>query len=238
MTAFLAVKQTGRVHLLTDGACYDADGTMAAVGNKVIELPKASAAVTLRGLQEPGPMLADAFGEFKSFDALIARAPGILTRVKKHWRDICPIDWEAMIVGVSQAGVSEIHFCPIGGELTAVDDGYYAAGPQPTARTYIESGFVPFDDLSTFDPVTHGVPVMEAFRRTRAACPGLEDDLYGVGAFIAHTLVERDSTATKIIHLWPDVLGEKIDPARHGFKFPTGTTSAAKTGLTCTVRRH
>jgi hypothetical protein len=53
MTAF-AVRQQDRLHLLTEGAVYTPDGTQAAIGRKMVELPRCGAAFTVRGVLNPG----------------------------------------------------------------------------------------------------------------------------------------------------------------------------------------
>jgi hypothetical protein len=62
-----------------------ADGTLAAVGLKAIELPHCLAAFTVRGLLQPGLTLAVAFAQFTRFDDVIRHAPRVLSEVRKHW---------------------------------------------------------------------------------------------------------------------------------------------------------
>jgi hypothetical protein len=124
--------------------------------------------------------------------------------------------WEVLLAGFTSSG-PELYFYEAhkGDELRLILDDAFAAGPQPSAETFVRCGYVPPSDMSDFDPVQHGIPIMEAFRRTSAPLhEGYPAIGYGVGGFIAHTLIERNRVTHNIIHEWPDVIGEPIDPKR------------------------
>lgn len=218
MTAFLALRKATSIDLLTDGAAYRDDGTTVAIIMKVIELPKASAAVTLRGFLNVLPKLADVLSEFDSFDQMIDAIPQVLDAGRKHCANPSCVPWELLFVGISDAGHPKVVHVPSHHQnIDLIDEEYFSAGPQPTADTFAAAGYVPIQNVASFDPISHGVPIMQAMRMTPSRLRDDGPELFGVGGFIAHTKIERGVVTTRLIHLWPDELGRKIDPLRKGF---------------------
>jgi hypothetical protein len=93
-----------------------------------------------------------------------------------------------------------------------IEDDYWVGGPMPSVATMREVGLVPPVSIADFDPVRHGIPAMEAFRRTPAALDSEPDSAfgYGVGGFIAHTEITHERVTTTIIHEWSDAVGQRI----------------------------
>jgi hypothetical protein len=215
MSAFLAVRQRDCIHLLTDGALLAPDGAVAAFGFKVFELPQCRAAVTTRGLAHFLPWLQKAFESETSFDVLVEAAPAVLSELRKLSRDTDFAEWEAFIAGFSaERNPPEMYLyeAPKAAELCKLNDDNYAAGPQPSIATLMAAGFEPPASMEEFSPVIHGVPVMEAFRRTRAPMALCVGEVYGVGGFVADTVVRSQSVETSIIHAWPDAVGRCLAP--------------------------
>jgi hypothetical protein len=212
LSAFIAVRQSDRLHLLTDGAIYTPDGTLAAVGLKAIELPHCLAAFTVRGVLQPGLTLAVAFAQFDRFDDVIRHAPRVLSEVRTHWHRYGVTGWECLLVGMSEKRDPEIHYCPPGAPLRLIEDDYWAGGPMPSVATMREVGLVPPVSMADFDPVRHGIPAMEAFRRTPAILDSQTPSAFGhgVGGFVAHTEITRERVTTTVIHEWGDALGQRI----------------------------
>lgn len=226
MTALLAVPQENCIHLLSDGALYTPDGVMTAIGIKAFGLPKASAALAVRGPHHRGEILAKELGGFSSFDGLVEDAPRALLIAANDEAS----EGETLIVGFSETRGPEAWFCARDGQLSRSSWGdYFAAAPEPDRETFAEVGFVPWKGPDDFHPIRDGVPLMEAFRQTRDRMGDVE--MYGVGGFVAHTLIGAGSVTTEIIHIWPDVLGEPIDPTRKGFSMQEFRQLQAETGL-------
>ncbi|OAH36870.1 hypothetical protein AX289_29195 [Methylorubrum populi] len=54
---------------------------------------------------------------------------------------------------------------------------------------------------------------MEAVRRkTYPMPPSKENEYHSVGGFIQETGIGHDGISSSIIHRWPDVIGERINP--------------------------
>jgi hypothetical protein len=222
MTAYLAVRQRNCIDLLADGALYSPDGVVVAIGPKVFEVPRCRAAFMVRGPIEPGMALAAAVAAVgaSSFEEFAFRAGSLLPDLRKIWRD----GWDLLIVGLADGGRRpEIHFCPEGGDtLTLVTDEYWHAGPDPEPDTLAAVGFEPLGDVADFDPRAHGLPIMEAFRRTAAPLPGRPgSSFYGIGGLVTHTRIGCGGLTTRIIHEWPDVVGRRIDPFTCGGRIDT-----------------
>jgi hypothetical protein len=66
-------------------------------------------------------------------------------------------------------------------------------------------------DIADFDPVDHGIPLMEAQRRTPIK-HHLGGELFIVGGHVMVSEVTRDGISQKIIHQWPDEIGKPICP--------------------------
>jgi hypothetical protein len=209
VTAFLAVPQGDRIHLLSDGACYSPDGTVLIIGRKVVELPECSAAYVTRGDMRVHHTL-PALMACKSFAELIERATEQLPRMRDAWRPFIGDAWEILIAGISDGGPALFFYEAHGdGVLRQIQDDYLAAGPQPTTETQLAIGVRPPENMADFDPMKHGIAAMEAFRRTP------DGELYGVGGIVSHTEIARGRVATRVIHVWPDRVGEKITPHAH-----------------------
>jgi hypothetical protein len=103
-----------------------------------------------------------------------------------------------LIAGFSEQG-PEMHFykSSTNDGLRRMDGDFLVAGPQVLEEAPVN-----------FDVYQHGIPAMEAMRLVG------DENGYRVGGFIAHIEITRDSVSTKIIHRWPDVIGERIEP--HG----------------------
>jgi hypothetical protein len=203
VTAFICIPKQDRVDLLSDGACYSPDGTVMAIGRKVVELPNCSAAFVLRGDYVLHRNL-KSFALCNSFRELVELAEWVLPEVNEILRDHIG-RWEIVIAGVEQEP-AVFCFQSWGDGLQRIEDDNWIGAPETSVRTMLECGFQRPDSMLDFDAVTHGIPLMEAFRRTP------EGELYGVGGLVSHTEISRDRVETRIIHQWPDRVGERIAP--------------------------
>lgn len=213
MTAISAARQADRVHILSDGAAYDLDGAMSATMLKVIELPNASAAIAMSGQfvfrqSLISPLLKRCVVDYESFDAMIAELELICS----------PFSETGFIVG----GISETRGPSIwyrnrdGSSFDYLDGEQWSYGhmPIPSPQTMIELGYRSPATAAEFDPARHGVTMMEGCRRTPFELHGTGLTLNAVGAFVAHTEISDEGVTTRIIHTWPDPIGEPIDPTR------------------------
>jgi hypothetical protein len=74
--------------------------------------------------------------------------------------------------------------------------------------------FVTNGSLTVSDDVA--VAIMNELRRTKFPAGNSSDspEAYIVGAFIQKTLINANGITTRVIHRWPDPIGEVIDPFR------------------------
>ncbi|TCK27977.1 hypothetical protein EV667_1973 [Ancylobacter aquaticus] len=215
MSAMLAVVQSDRVHVMADAATYDpADGVVTAFRHKIVPLPMANAVFSLRGIT----------GCFREFykACLLADIEGF-----DGFRRAADDVWETF-----EAGLPEGMDCEI---IVAGWSDQHARGEvfyrcTDTVHDNLPAGCwfvlgnrcafgVDLDDIpedSVFDPVEHGVP---AFERARAhiddlSCGRGEPVMgHGVGGWVSHVeIVPGLMPDGDVLHVWPDVVGEKIAP--------------------------
>jgi hypothetical protein len=204
MTAFLAVRQPDSVTILIDGASYDPSGVVVRLAPKFVTLPGSNSVLVTRGLQTPIELL-DRLFPFESLRTMMTRADVIVSSARRAGRhQHGPIGaFEVLIAGVEN-GRARYFYSPSEGNFRELDDFYFAAGPVLDVRTMLAAGCQPLDDAAEFDTFKHGLPMMEAFRRTPI------DGLYGVGGFVTETRIGVNGIRSRIIHRWPDEIGQKI----------------------------
>ncbi|MDB5579628.1 MAG: hypothetical protein JWR80_4804 [Bradyrhizobium sp.] len=216
MSAVNIIVQSDAVHLLTDGACYNDDGTMIAIGPKVTAIPHLSCAVAFRGPQSARPILSELIGiSAPTFDTMRASVADLLRRAAEAYAPLfeqCSqgADFEAIVAGISETdgpyafivpshsrfGTEPFVVVPIGG-LTCTPNNdailaeIVAALPADCAA----------DDI---DPQTHGLAVMEIQRAHLIDNNGIDGHFAAVGGFAQLTTVTSEAVVTRILHRWPD----------------------------------
>lgn len=63
-----------------------------------------------------------------------------------------------------------------------------------------------------FDPLRHGLPLLQLQRRRKIACPGLREPLHIVGGDAMVSIVAREGVTQECLHSWGDRIGETIVP--------------------------
>jgi hypothetical protein len=117
-----------RINLLTDGAIYTANGVLAGVGMKAVELPQCNAAFVVRGLNLISFELSKFFPRLSGFENLIAVAADTHPKVRE-WALEGTADWEVLIAGFSEQGL-EMHFykSSTNDGLRRIDGDFFVAG--------------------------------------------------------------------------------------------------------------
>lgn len=213
MSAFYAIAYPDRVELLTDGAVYRDDGTLTDIRRKVWTSPATSIAVAGRGNTRVVEALASAIiciAGCGSFDATIKAAQELLDDRRNK---ATPDDVEMLICGISEtAGPKILYF--------ATCDPYGEGEPWVMLDMGDELGGGPMPELDGLDASDGlagcAVPLLESMRRQKGANPTRPDlpPLHGIGGHIDYTVVSANGCAVERIHVWPDVVGKKIDPMR------------------------
>ena len=63
-----------------------------------------------------------------------------------------------------------------------------------------------------FDPVRHGLPIMEAQRRSLESFEGMAEPISTVGGHAMVTEIDRHGITQRVVHRWPDEAGVPISP--------------------------
>lgn len=237
MTAINIIHQTDRIHIMSDAVWYAPDGVVKRLAPKVHLLPHVVSVIASRG---GGSQLANMFVEFickgetpvSDFDELVVVGGMAVEKIHSMMAsnglffDDSP-DMDLIFCGWSpQKRAFESYVIP-----TAHRDGFDEAGvkpfvpnrlpeiaivPVPGAAEFTAAGWTEPESADSFDPMTHGVRLMEAQRLVvgpmdnGAGKNGVMG--HGVGGFLQLTTITRDEIASRVIHRWPDKIGERIKP--------------------------
>lgn len=232
MTAINMIRQRRRAVILTDGAGYDANGVVRAFYQKAIAIPHLRAAVAVRGSANAVGVLAAAFGaRFTTFDDLVANGGAVAQSVYDEFfamfTNYGETEIEIHLAGWSEARNRPETYVMASDEapslavmemlpwtFTEADD--CSAAPLPTDEAMAAQG-LSVSAVERFDPVSDGLRVMEAQRRTRgsALSRGNGVEVYCVGGFAMLTEITESGVSQRIIHRWNDRVDELIDPFAH-----------------------
>ncbi|MEH2468976.1 hypothetical protein V1281_001768 [Nitrobacteraceae bacterium AZCC 2161] len=217
MSAINVIVQSNAAHLLTDGAGYNADGTLMAIGPKVSLIPHLSCAVAIRGPQSACPILSELVGiSAATFDGLRAGIGDLLRRAAEAYSPLfqqCQLgpDFEAVVAGISETegpcafmvpshsrfGTEPFTVVPTEGLTCTPNNADILAAI--VASLPAECGA---DDL---DPAKHGLAIMEIQRAYLIANNGIDGHFAAVGGFAQLTTVTDGAVMSRILHRWPDI---------------------------------
>lgn len=233
MTAINIYLQQSRGILMTDALFIDMADTGRPVGfsEKCVAVPGQRMAVAARGDERvPKGVAFDIALLYEGIDSLIAdEGQGVRDSYQTFLRSglgVTVADVDVMIVGWS-----DIEDRPRGCYLAYRANGWsFDEFDHADGFGYPDLPDIEFDRLaaaglspeihynnSTFDPIYHGVPLMEAQRRTPAPLPSANGKpVFSIGGHILLTEVTRDGVTQTVIHEWPDKWGVPIRPAPYG----------------------
>ncbi len=236
MSSIVAITQTNAVHLITDGASYDPDGVVQAIGQKAEELPVSNCVYVVRGANYPRMPLSFLLWGQPSFDAIMDQLATIVERVLEMYNVLAdgkapPVQqhFEVTVAGWSNerqswaVGIaSTFQPCdPHDAQGVSYIDGYQPFVPFLAAPAYslpVVDGAAVLgrtletqEDIDSFDPVRDGLLVHEAQRLVYGHV-GDGRLQYLVGGFAELVSVSRDGINRRILREWPDRVGELITP--------------------------
>lgn len=219
MTAINVFRHADRVVMLTDSAFLERDGRLHSPAPKVYAMPHLSAVMAVRGIRALSMMLADFISPMaQSYDELSETMPGKLRDlwrpVKKKWEEDSRAgpgggDFELVVAGISESSGPNCY------ALTSTG----MNGLRPWERVDLDYAVSPVDgsmgpecvkDLIHRYADSAAISLMLAQRNVRTVYGSSELPICTVGGFIQETIVTRQSISTRVIHRWPDVIGEKI----------------------------
>ncbi|WP_427024853.1 hypothetical protein ACP4J4_02640 [Aureimonas ureilytica] len=237
MTAINVFVRPDRAFLMTDGAFYLPDGHIVGFGNKAMPIPNLNAAIAVRGLQKVVAEFAFDFSiRYRNFDDLAARLQDDLS----EWQDLRARDagytaWsdvDLYVVGWSddEQRMKALNFMTrAGGTDYAVGEveeiGEFTVGPYPSDEEWfvnlrsLGASLEGDDAVRRFDPIRHGIPIMEAQRRMMVDPAEMGSAFTGttpislVGGHITLTEVSKDGVSQRVVYRWADEPGVPIKPA-------------------------
>lgn len=213
MTAIICIRKPNSVDVITDGACTDAvTGVLRMVASKVGLLATAPAILAGRGNHSlVHAITGSCAGSGWSFDEMIQHIPPLA----RKFSAVLPPDLndEIKLAGFSASQDRFMvllmpcsdHLAQFGMkafELTEQREPFTAA-PKPSLKAEAEVGFTFPGHFDDFDPETHGRKLLEAMRRT-------PEFTHSIGGVVQVSTVTRDGVSSKVVHCWPDKIGERI----------------------------
>lgn len=232
MTAFILSPYADRVEILSDGATYSPDGVFLGSHCKVMTSDVVPLAIvgsgTISETSSLAAMILMAAESTNSVDDALAILAGSLDAVRD----------EAMgDVGMRMAigAISETRgpVCYVFSTFTDTASNVPAFTLQEMRRCFAQGAAPTGEDLVAYGPLSirdglkkDAVFMLDSMRRQRMTNPAAPDrePFYSVGGHIDMTVIRADGYEQRVLHTWPDVVGEKIDPLRDvGTTFSDGT---------------
>lgn len=217
MSATNVLIQSDRVHLMTDGAIYQPDGTLTAIGPKVRVMPHLNCAVAMRGAYLGlAPIMEEISNAASSFDLLKENMPELLRACAAGYAHLltqCAAgpEFEIVVVGISESVGPAAYLIPshdrYGEPWRAMDLAGFVVLPCDKAILASVQAIVAGRIADRLDTAVDGLAIMEAQRAKPALDSG---DTCWVGGFAQLTTVTADSVTSRIIHRWPDEIGALI----------------------------
>lgn len=218
MSMMATVIQSDRATLYADGAFYDPrTGILTHIDRKVHALPGMRAAFSSRGVALHFTIFSMVVSDlgFKNFDELVAGLEDVW-----HTFDVMAsgIPGEILIVGWSEKQGKPIAL------FRCTHDGHEGLDPR---NTYLfDDGVTSFGCSADLWKAPQSINDAEAIRVFELArnditdlhCGETENPVmgYSIGGHIDKVTITGSNVRVTRIHEWPDVVGEKIDPAREG----------------------
>jgi len=224
MSAFIVSDYSDRIHMLTDAAQYDQHGVLTGVVSKVWKSERVPVAITGRGYRQ----LVEGYAQLLTG---IADDAGSVDRALPHWKEQLAFmrdqhregSFSLMIAAWSETAGPRVYSCTsdLRGsldsqvfELTERRSGaFHMSGDVDWDRVY-DTSKVRIDSPDFL--VRHGVDLMEMMRRQPATLaiehPDQKTGRYSVGGRCDLTTVTAKGVATRTLHIWPDRIGEPINP--------------------------
>lgn len=236
MSSIIIIQKTDAVHLITDGAFYDAEGRVVDVRSKVVELARSGCLMAVRGANYPSMPLEFLLGMQPNFDAIMTALPDTLRSILQMFDIVTDGDalcverhFEVTIAGWSDerqawtAGIAST-FRPCDPEdVQGIShlDGYEPFMPLLAASAccmpavdgvgILGRTFNRQEDVDGLDPVKDGLLLHEA-QRLVVGVTGDGQIQYLVGGLAELVTVSAAGITRQLLRRWPDQIGELITP--------------------------
>lgn len=221
-----------RAVMLTDTVIYDGSGRITGFDKKAVPVESWNGVISFRGNTWGLLAAVQVAEQFASFDEFIARSGAILESGHReaeaagnlHYSSIVEIvvaGWSesrrrAMAFGLSNA--VEPSF--VWSDICEGEESGFAIGPNvDTAledwRLHRVGADVLDYEPADFDPIRHGLPLMEAQRRGKTDPRFFAGEpFHCVGGSVWCSIVTRDGVDQTVLHDWHDKVGMPIVPAK------------------------
>jgi len=225
MTGFIIKPRRDCVEIATDGAVYTPDGVLLGSRYKVRTSDHIPLAIVGSGTVSDTDMVADLILEAaevtRSVDEAIALLAGSLKTIERSRSERPHPDETANRIAI--ATISETHgptsfvfdtFQEYGSDLPSFELRHkplgFGQGALPTGEELVAEGVTLADGLKK-----HAVFFFEHMRHAAIKSPvgpGITP-FCSIGCHVDFTTVSADGYTVERLHIWPDVIGEKIDPS-------------------------
>jgi hypothetical protein len=224
-------------YLFSDAGGWDADGRLVRVDTKLHLLPRAKAAVVVRGMQPPASVIALALEGIDTLDHLLNWLPDMARRLKRmrfptDSRFSDAVGGLELTVVAWRDEIDEIGI-PGGWRLTSDDpnspayDGSIMPGEdaapyklQPSGVLWISPGpssLAAFgkplngvEDVFALDAEIDGLALMEIQRSEKFDVLRTGRPIHIVGGFCEVAKVTAAGVGRRVLRYWPDVVGQEI----------------------------
>jgi len=222
MTAFILCPYADRVEILSDGAAYSPDGVFLGSHCKVVASDVVPLAVVGSGTISETSLLADMIlttaDATGSVDDALALLAGSLEAVRATATGGIGLRMAIGAISETRGPV-----CYVFSTFTDTASNVPAFTLQEMRRCFAQGSAPTGEDLVAYGPLSIGdglekdaVFMLSSMRRQRMTNPAAPDcePFYSVGGHIDMTVIRADGYEQRVLHTWPDVVGEKIDPFR------------------------
>lgn len=236
MSAFVSKVYPDCIQILTDAAIYDHHGVIRAVAPKIWLSKRLPVAIANRSVHwEFASAVSEAFiraaDSSPTVDSFLGLASEICARVKMEVQKHPEVNAETefLIACRSEAlGLSNMYMRTnraTGNGLPADYEPFTLVqaaadifgAPHDTIPGRPELAAIGEEIMaSSAGMARRGADLFELFRRERVVVPSMPEagQYYAVGGRVDLTTVTTSGAGTKILRIWPDKIGEKIDPSR------------------------
>lgn len=219
MTAVVFIRRADAIVAASDGSVCDPDGRVVGFRSKLQAVPEWSMIMSARGHDAMLDSIRGQTRDAETFDRFIEIIPTALRKIVDHYREIVPnFHGTLVFAGLSESkGEFEGYRCS-SSPLEYVDGETpepYTMSPLPIcylAPVISDKLLGPFGLLAADNEEELAMRMICAARADQHKYSNGTG--YGVGGFVQLMVATREKIETRIVHRWPDLIGEKIDPSR------------------------
>lgn len=225
MSAANIICQAERVTLVADAGYFALDGTLNAIGSKIVVLPDESCAWVARGGEGAAGLVEEWFRELGSHDAIVAaaarvvRMAGMVERMRREGAASEYFECEISFIGRSakRGRLEAFSVATSGAPDSLLPDlhpcNLLAVAPDPTDGDFftLASGGMTLDDIDfdTWDALLYAEIAGRLIDAQRAFVGGANGQPM-VAGFAEIVTITTTTMRREQIRSWPDAIGERV----------------------------